>query len=172
MADIAYINELVMSEKGKPTELKRYNVAYDYGKTLARAYLTSNQTVNHDTWTTISGYTENFDIGSNFASDKYTAPVTGYYHVDFQARLYDAGSELTYGAIVLFKNNAANVSVVAGEVHTDSSIVTIGSSTLCYLTAGDYLDIRVYGLLSAGSGDFVAYAGSENTYISVHLIST
>lgn len=175
MADIAYIKELVMAEKGKPTELKRYNVAYDYGSTLARAYLNANQTgVADGVVTKVLLDAESFDIGSNFASNKYVCPVTGYYQVSARVNIYNtAGGDVIVGAYAsVYKNGAAaipgsGIAVATGNMNRLRATV----SGVIYCAVTDYLEL--YGVADTSDASTCQFDGGEtNTFMSVHLIST
>jgi len=137
---------------------------------LARVYLTANQAISHNTATKVSGYTESSDIGDNFASDKYVAKATGYYQVNFSVYYYDATSKLNFAVSKLYKNGSEILNGVAWSGPDSAYIVCHGGDQI-QINAGEYLEL--YGfILTSDSGAAVMLAGSANTFMSVHLIST
>ena len=145
------------------------NRMMEVDNSLARAYLTSNQAINNNEITKVSGYTESFDAGSNFSSDKFTAPVAGYYQISFGVTFYDATVKLTFAYGMLYKNGADTVhgSEWSG---TDKAEVLSTGSDVVYLDAGNYLELYGY-CTTSDSGASVMYAGSKYTFMSVHLIA-
>jgi len=136
----------------------------------ARAYKAApDQAINHNAAIPVSGYTESWDTGSNFASDKYVAPVTGYYHVDARIEFYDATGKLiiAYGEIYL---NGSPVFRLSEWWGTDKSYAGSSGSDVVSLTAGQYLEL--YGYIQTGDGGAaVMLAASTLTFMTVHLIS-
>ena len=170
MADTSYIRELIMMEKGKPTLLTPYLVSKDENRTLARAYLSGHQTINDNEYTRVSLDTENYDIGNNFASYQFVAPVTGYYQVNFAALLYDAGASLNMAHSGIFLNGTE---VIRGAMYAGADTTYFGSpgAGKVYMTAGQYIDLRAYGNTTDAS-TLIVHAGSALTFMDVHLIST
>lgn len=138
--------------------------------TLARVYLASNQAINHDDDTKVSGYTESFDIGNNFASDKYTVPITGYYHISFGILFYDAEGKLASCVGLIYKNGARLFQGSQWQ-GTDKYFIGSNGADIQYLVAGEYLELWGY-ITTTDSSAAVMYAGSPYTFLSVHLIST
>jgi len=139
---------------------------------LARAYLAADQTVNDGAWTKVTLDTESFDLGNNFSAYKYTAPITGYYHVDFGAGFYNVGTVLLSGVASLYLNGAeisrgGQIVVTTGHL---SEGISKGSG-LVYLTAGQYLELYA-NVNSSDSSTSKVTGGSPYTFMSVHLIST
>ena len=177
MADTSYIRELIMMEKGKPTLLTPYLVSKDENRTLARAYLGTNQTINHNTLTKVNLDTESFDVGSNFANYKYVFPVTGYYHVDFAVYLYDADNkiELCYATVTKSGATVCQGSLLGfmagGIIYRKSH-----GSDIVYGTAGEYLELNALGYTTdTGTVDILGTSAGNvvsNTFMSVYLIST
>ena len=173
MADTSYIRELIMMEKGKPTELKNYLVSKDENRTLARAYLSSHQQgLTSGTSPIVSLDTEDWDIGSNFASYRYVAPVTGYYHAAFSVLLYSATEKIQIAQSGIFKNGTEEArGTMYAKTSGNLGYFNSPGAADVYLTQGQYLDLRGH-VTTSDASDFWFHAGRQLTFMSVHLIST
>jgi hypothetical protein len=104
------------------------------------AYKSSTtQTVNTGSATIVVFDVEEFDTNNNFASNTYTAPVTGYYY--FTAALnYNAVGSGTRLQIAFYKNG---VDVKEGDDRfTNAAQGAAHGSALIPMTAGDTMDVR------------------------------
>lgn len=103
--------------------------------------------------------TNGFDTNNDFASNTFTAPVTGRYLFTVKLKwTKDATTTERQPTIRLTKNNAATVLVVATITSNISSALDIISfDTIENLTAGDTIDLRT---VSAASG---TYAVNDET---------
>ena len=121
--------------------------------------------------TTVSGAdtkvlldTETYDVGANFASNKFVAPVNGYYQVS--ASLYYAAIAADkFFQCVIYKNGA---SYYAATSH--SSIVaslTVMFSDVIYLAATNYIELYYYHN-DATTVDIVGV--TAGTFLSVALL--
>lgn len=172
MADTAYIKEMIIMEKGKPTKLVPILVSKDENKTLARAYLTGSphQTINDNTYTKVLLDTESWDIGSNFAAYKFVAPAPGKYQVNFAALLYDAGGSLNTAHSGLYVNGAE---VLRGAMYLGPDISYFGSpgGGSINMAKNDYAELWALGNTTDDS-TLIVHAGSALTYMDIYLIST
>ena len=120
-----------------------------------------NQALATNTWTRITLDSENYDNGSNFASNYFTAPYNGIYHFDAKILLdsnydsdagdFDAEERLDCS---LFKNASAATYGssglrVASSMHLVASAITDAIwearlSTDLELDAGDYIGMYAY----------------------------
>lgn len=92
----------------------------------------------------ISFDTEVFDTNNNFASSKYTAPVNGFYQ--FNARTYtSAGSGGNAYIISIYKNGVQYANGTGNIQGSGTSGFGLALSEFMQLTAGDYMEIYVYG---------------------------
>lgn len=122
--------------------------------------------------TTVSGVdtkvaldTETYDVGGNFASNKFVAPVNGYYQIN-ACVFYDlVTTGKTYTGKV-YKNNA---SIMRSD--TESSLVSGSISThmsdVVYLAATDYIELFY---LHDGATTVDIAGGAGFTYLSVTLL--
>ena len=147
-----------------PTEVGQFN-NNGYVNTTApvfRAYSTVNQTgVAAGTITKILFDTEEYDIGGNFASSRFTAPIDGYYHFSATTHIVGAnglpqvdllvnGTLKAYGNIIYAVNSSVNPNL----------------STTVYLAAGDYAEAAAFST----SGSFYFYGNSQLTWFSGFLV--
>lgn len=120
----------------------------------------SNQTISDDVDTKVTWGTEAFDTNSNFASDKFTPTVAGYYLIT--ARVFLSGTSLTAPVASIYKNGAIyqvgqyyNYSTTGSAEVTVSDIVQMNGST-------DYLEVYAYGNVGSGSVTVEGAVGFAN----------
>tara|TARA_R100000655_G_scaffold61361_2_gene99766 strand:- start:5 stop:1603 length:1599 start_codon:yes stop_codon:yes gene_type:complete len=98
---------------------------------------------------TITWDTEVFDIGSNFASNQFTAPVTGKYQFNLVVRLQEIDTDHDYVQIRFITSNRTHEAYIfdTGVYDQDSAYQTFASSVLADLDASDtcYISIRATG---------------------------
>ena len=134
---------------------------------LARAYLSVPQTgVASGDYRRVLLDAESYDIGNNFSSYKYTAPVTGYYHVSFWVEGYSATTKLCRLEPVIYKNGVIALTGQFVNTLTDVAVQNNGGDDDIYLTAGQYLELYAFVTTTSGTIQFSSAA------MSVHLIST
>jgi hypothetical protein len=133
----------------------------------ARAYLAATITdTTSGGYTKIALDTESYDVGANFASNKFTAPVNGYYQVNSQVYFASCTTAKTYAA-VLYKDGAAILQTSQIYVTTDSAQVSTMFSDTVYLAAGSYLELY-YNHTGATTVDIIG--GAAGTFLSVALL--
>ena len=140
------------------------------------AYYSGSSTTNSsNTWTKITFDTEDFDTNNNFASNRFTPTVAGYYQINIVASCAQNGSTTAEVNIAIYKNGTLykslrNVSIGGQYVGvTNTAVVYFNGST-------DYVEgyiwgqsaMNYYGASNTGSGG----AGANNTYISGCLLRT
>jgi hypothetical protein len=96
-----------------------------------------------DTQTVVFG-TEIFDQNSDFASNTFTAPVTGKYHLETQLRLQTVDSGASYYIVDILTSNRSyhfifNPSNFAGDL----SYWSVTSTALADMDAGDTAYVRI-----------------------------
>ena len=124
-------------------------------KPLQPAFLvrpTSTQSnISINAYTTIVFDTEVFDNNSDFASNTFTAPVTGKYQ--FNCSLYFTGidTDTTFYQLYVTTSNREHLSIVSGDgFNADPSYHTINHSVLTDMDANDTCYIRLQ-ISSGGS---------------------
>jgi hypothetical protein len=141
------------------------NRMMEVDNSVAYAYLTVEQAGLASGAATKVNLVESYDIGGNFASNKYTVPVTGYYHVSYAAYMRDDGGAVSRGLCYLYVDGAA---ARYGSLQDSSGdTISTGSSDL-YLTAGQYLELYA---LAISADTWKIAASAPGTFMSVHLIA-
>ena len=132
--------------------------------------LTSDQSIATGTETLLAFATEIYDPGSNFDNTggnySFTAPVTGYYWINLQARV----NTLTNAKFnsVRIKNNSTVIA--QQERYASANVSTSSSVSIVYLlTATDVL--QFYEAHDNGSNRDVEADGIA-TWANIHLLST
>jgi hypothetical protein len=100
--------------------------------------------------------TERFDIGSNFASNSFTAPVGGKYQLNVEIRLDNVDTGATYYHLYLITSNKTYHSIIQPKFTSDLAYMSISTSVLADMDASDGVYVAIY---QAG--------GTQQTDISV-----
>ena len=121
-----------------------------------------SQSISSGTTTVITFNSETFDIGSGFASNKFTVPSgkDGVYFFHFgvitneniSGNKFQAGIRVNGGEVAFTANSGGSGSYRAG----------ITLSALANLSAGDYVDVTIfqqYGTVTVGGGGFCNFQG-------------
>jgi hypothetical protein len=127
-------------------------------------YLASNQSVTASTWTKVTYDTEEFDTNSNFASNRFTPTVAGYYQINACIAQDASGTNPTYSGIAIYLNGSAIKTNYIGTgpvaiASVVSTIVSMNGST-------DYIEI--YGFNQSATARFKG--GQASTYCSGAMI--
>lgn len=124
------------------------------------AYLSSNQSISGSTWTKIAFDTKEFDTNNNFASNRFTPTVAGYYQINSCYGMN--GTTIVAAYISIYKNGTAykQSGVNAGGYTGVSSIVYCNGST-------DYIEIYGYIIATSGWGFL---GGQGTTYVNGSLV--
>lgn len=133
------------------------------------AYCSAGKTVTNAT-VIVDLQTELLDTNNNFASSRYTAPVSGWYQVNAQAWWGSAGAGGTeWMRAYILKNGALTTTPDSGRMNgagDASRYIVQKVNQLIYLAAGDYIELWIQG---TGSRDLVA--GAQNSFMSGFLVS-
>ena len=125
-------------------------------------YPSGNQSISQNTFTKINFATEEFDTNSNFASNRFTPTVAGYYQISANMVLVQ-GTGL--GIIYLYKNGSAykNFTGIFGtEVYVNGSV-------LVYLNGStDYLEMFAFG---SGTSPVIQGGSSQTWFTGVGVRS-
>jgi hypothetical protein len=112
--------------------------------------LSGNQTLSNNTWTKITFNNEEFDVGNNFASNKFTAPSDGKYVFTHAVYMWVSGGNDWDNYSIRFYKNGAGLSDTYSQFSLASANmleVAIPASYVLDLSASDY--IEVYAKLNA-----------------------
>jgi hypothetical protein len=148
MSDRFYTGILRLVELGVPPKIRNHLVLGQTNVTTASVYLGTDQTGLADAaWNKVLLDTDFADIGSNFASYKYTAPVTGYYLFSWGAMFYTSagGDHLLNAKTDLYVNGIATGR--RGSMYVGPAIeyyVSAGAAIMP-MTAADYVELYASG---------------------------
>lgn len=129
-------------------------------------YRDSAQSLSTSVATKITFIGENFDTNSNFASDRFTPTVAGYYQINFTLAFTGANaSGLCYSAI--YKNGSQWIQGGRLPCNTTYGNPTISVSDLIYCNGStDYIEF--YGFQNSGSSSNIG----DKTIASGCLVRT
>ena len=109
------------------------------------AYSTTLTSTSTATWTKVTFNTEEFDTNSNFASNRFTPTVAGYYQVNTTVGGPSSGTGIIFASI--FKNGSAFKG--GNEIPNSTAGTYVVASALIYLNGStDYVEI--YGYQTTG----------------------
>ena len=123
------------------------------------AYLSADQTVTSNVATKVTFDTEEFDTNNNFASNRFTPTVAGYYQIN--ATIGSNGTNTRY--IYFFYKNGT-----AYKRFFDSTVVYSASGSITVYLNGSTDYIEVYGQIT-GTGTAFA-SGISITYFNGLLV--
>ena len=119
---------------------------------MFKAIMSTSRTITSSGWHKIQfdndTATDCFDVGSNFntSNNRFTAPVTGYYHFGCNQR-FDAGNG-QYFRLVFYKNGSAGDGYKHGHsIYRDNdgfNYVSLNITGLIQLDANDYVEAWAY----------------------------
>ena len=112
---------------------------------------------------------ENYDIGGNFASNTFTAPVTGKYQLNAHLRLDTVSNDSTYYLFFLQTSNRGYYQTM------DSNAVSLdyhsfALSLVADMDANDTATLSVYQQGGTQQTDIVGQTGSSTTNFSGYLL--
>lgn len=137
-----------------------------YLKLVASAFQSaSGQTISTATITQVTLDGENFDPGADFASNSYTAPVTGYYLVVAQITFDDPGAAHALQGYIYVNGAQIKKNISTSIAAVTQSIQLVG---LVNATATQTIDIRAYH--EKGS-NLALLNGAINTYLDIFFVS-
>jgi len=126
------------------------------GRPMFDVAKSTTQNISHATVTKVTWDTENYDIGANFANDRFVAPIAGKYFMNALITMSTivAGSGI---GLIWYKNGL----VFRSGHHQSTEInITFGLQTtgVFDLNASDYLELYVF----QGSGNTESVGNANN----------
>ena len=98
-----------------------------------------------DSVTTVAFGTEVFDQGGNFASNTFTAPVTGKYQLNVNVRLQNIDSASDYYYVkILTSNRTYNTAIFDPDFGQDNAYWGVSISVLADMDTSDTASVQVY----------------------------
>jgi len=88
--------------------------------------------------------TERFDVGGNFSSNTFTAPVTGKYQLNVEIRMDSVDSGATYYHLYLITSNRTYHTIMDPNFTFDLSYHSISTSVLTDMDANDTAYVAIY----------------------------
>jgi len=105
------------------------------------AYAAGTTSLSNTTWTKITLGTEEFDTNNNFASNRFTPTVAGYYQISAQVQMGLATHPV---GVDIYKNGGAT-GYVLGGFQSGALNANTGISKLLYLNGStDYVEVYAY----------------------------
>ena len=127
-----------------------------------------------NTWHTVDFNSEVFDVGSNFASDTFTAPVKGLYFLTTQVTLRDMDTDATDYRIQLVTSNRSYTAYLDTDKYLDADITGWQAAhpitSVCDMDAGNTAYVQVYQAGGAQQVDVVGHSSAVLTYFSGYLL--
>jgi len=118
--------------------------------------------------TTVVFGTEIFDRGSNFASNTFTAPVTGLYQLNVTVYFFAVQEAMEYIQINLQTSNNVNYAVISPSAYENNApYLTISHSVLADMDASDTAFVQV----QMGNGGLASTDITVNTQFSGYLVA-
>lgn len=94
------------------------------------------------TATVITMDNERYDVGGNFASNAFTAPVTGKYLLSTVIYVSNLDSAATYVAVYIYSSNRIYFQIFDPDFGQDSPYWTFTLSTVADMDANDTVNVR------------------------------
>lgn len=109
---------------------------------------------------TITFNTEKFDVGANFASNTFTAPVTGKYQLSIHLRLNNVDSAATYYIPMIQTSNGVYRFIFDPDFGQDAAYWNVSFSVLADMDAND----TAYITFNQGNGTAQTDVSGDATY--------
>ena len=132
----------------------------------------SNQNnIATDTQTTIALGTEVFDVNGDFASNTFTAPVTGKYALKVQVRLDNLDSAASYYRIDIVTSNRSYYYLFDPDFGQDQSYWTVTNSVVADMDANDTASIKFLQDSSGAAQTDIFGSADGYTLFSGYLVA-
>ena len=119
-----------------------------------------------DSWVDVAMGTEAFDVGSNFASNTFTAPVTGKYQLNLQLRLNGIDSAANFYQARINTSNQIFYHTIDPDFGQDAAYWTFILSIFTDMDASDTATIGIYQSLGTSQTDV-----SNDSHFSGYLVA-
>lgn len=104
---------------------------------------TSDQSIAPAADRQITWETEEFDVGSNFASDTFTAPVTGKYFLHAMVRIDDVDTAASYYRTGIESSNKNKYEIIRPLFTADVAYISMSVASIFDMDAGDTAEVTV-----------------------------
>ena len=102
----------------------------------------NNVGINDGSAVVITFDNERYDIGANFASNAFTAPVTGKYYLSAQLYMLHVDSAATYLGMYIYTSNRFYFQLIDPDFGQDATYWTFTQSVVADMDANDTVNIR------------------------------
>lgn len=104
--------------------------------------------------------TEDFDIGGNYATNRFTAAIAGYYQ--FTARILVPAAVGVNSVLNIIKNGGPGID----GMQIDASFFSLVATGMLFMDIGDYAEISLY----LGTGRTLSHDFASQTFFQGYLI--
>ena len=104
---------------------------------------TSAQSIAPGSDRTITWETEEFDVGSNFASDIFTAPITGTYFLHALVKIDDVDTAASYYRTSIQSSNKDKYEIIRPLFTADLAYMSMSVASIFDMDAGDTAKVTV-----------------------------
>jgi len=117
---------------------------------------------------TLAFNTERFDIGSNFASNTFTAPITGKYLLAVHLRIDNMDTGANYYIPTIITSNQAYRGILNPRFAIDVAYIGMTTTVVADMDASDTCTVTIQQ--SGGSSQSTVDGGSDYTYFTGYLL--
>ncbi len=117
---------------------------------------------------TLSFNTERFDTNADFASNTFTAPVTGKYLLAVQLRINNMDTATNYYIPTILTSNQAYRTLINPKFSSDISYIGMTTTIVADMDASDTATVTIQQ--SGGSAQSVVEGTADYTYFSGYLL--
>jgi len=131
-----------------------------------RAKPSTAQTISHNTTTKITWGTETYDTNNNFASDRFTPTVAGYYQFNNTLTVLGTSGRTYYYETYIYKNGStwSSFEVTLTAPSSTSGYTTCPLNDMVYCNGStDYVEIYIYAYDYSTSGTVAVRSNSYFT---------
>jgi hypothetical protein len=123
----------------------------------------------NDSAVTVAMGTEIFDVGGNFASSTFTAPVTGKYQLNLSLYMTTVDTAASYILIGIITSNRNYINILSPKYASDPAYLTQNISTLADMDAGD--TAYVYYQQSGGAAQTAVQDDTRGSFFQGYLVA-
>ena len=157
---------ITLGQSGDTIDLSNATVSYDIPNFFVRP--SSNQSISNNTLTTVVFDSEIFDVGSNFASNGFTAPTTAKYCFSYAVRFGASSNDANEFATIVLLNGSdffslGNNNAFLNDMYTSGNNHGNGISNNSFvlsLTANDVITIQAKQNNNGGGAGSVKSSGT------------
>ena len=119
--------------------------------------------------THVIGYNlERYDQGSNFASNTFTAPVTGKYYLRASVRVDNVDVSANYYSLAIVTSNREYAIINAPRYNSDPAYITFAVSATCDMDVGDTAYVQI--IQSGGASQTDLDSSTNASYFCGYLL--